>query len=89
MTMKRIFENKKLQELIQDVAELANYLWQKGWAERNAGNISINLCDILHGVEITNIEKFPSFKLKKLYLDLAGNYFFVTGTGKRMPRPCT
>ena len=84
MTMKRIFENKKLQELIQEVAELANYLWQKGWAERNAGNISINLCDILPGVEINNIEKFPSFKLKKLYLDLAGNYFFVTGTGKRM-----
>jgi rhamnulose-1-phosphate aldolase len=84
MTTKRIFENKKLQELLHDVAELASYLWQKGWAERNAGNISVNLCDILPGVEIHNLEKLPSFKLQKVYPELAGTFFYVTGTGRRM-----
>ena len=35
--------NDKLKEQLDEVAEIAGYLWQKGWAERNAGNISINI----------------------------------------------
>jgi rhamnulose-1-phosphate aldolase len=38
--------NRKLQRLVLDVAELAQYLWQKGWAERNAGNISVNPAEL-------------------------------------------
>ena len=46
--MKEFFqENKKIAKIITEVAGLANYLWQKGWAERNAGNISVNLSDIM------------------------------------------
>ena len=30
---------------IEQVAEVAGYLWQKGWAERNGGNIVINVTD--------------------------------------------
>ncbi|MDP4208703.1 MAG: rhamnulose-1-phosphate aldolase [Bacteroidota bacterium] len=82
--MNTIFDNKQLQEKIHDVAELADYLWQKGWAERNAGNISINLCDILKDVTVTDLEKYPEFKLKKALPGLKGGFFFVTGTGKRM-----
>lgn len=26
-----------------EVAEVAGYLWQKGWAERNGGNITVNV----------------------------------------------
>jgi rhamnulose-1-phosphate aldolase len=36
-------ENSKL--VIDRVAEVAGYLWQKNWAERNGGNISVNLYD--------------------------------------------
>lgn len=35
--------NRQLTERIAEVAEVAGYLWQKGWAERNGGNISYNL----------------------------------------------
>ena len=28
---------------IDKVAEVAGYLWMKGWAERNVGNITINI----------------------------------------------
>ena len=28
---------------IDKVAEVAGYLWQKGWAERNGGNITVNI----------------------------------------------
>jgi rhamnulose-1-phosphate aldolase len=80
---KTIAGNKPLQELIHDVAELAQYLWQKGWAERNAGNISVNIKHLIKK-GIKNIDDYPSYKLVKSYPELAGGYFFVTGTGKRM-----
>ena len=28
---------------VDKVAEVAGYLWQKGWAERNGGNITVNV----------------------------------------------
>ena len=33
---------------IEQVAKVAGYLWQKGWAERNGGNIVINITDQLN-----------------------------------------
>lgn len=76
-------ENKKISKIINEVAGLANYLWQKGWAERNAGNISVNLSDIMTEAEL-ELEHFPKFQLEREYEALANMYFFVTGTGKRM-----
>ena len=81
--MADIQNNKKLQKIILEVAELAQYLWQKGWAERNAGNISININHIVKE-EITELDEFPFYKLGQAYPELANRYFFVTGTGKRM-----
>ena len=30
---------------IEQIAEAAGYLWQKGWAERNGGNITVNITE--------------------------------------------
>ena len=30
---------------IEKVAEVAGYLWQNGWAERNGGNITVNITE--------------------------------------------
>lgn len=30
---------------IGQIAEAAGYLWQKGWAERNGGNITVNITE--------------------------------------------
>ena len=43
--MKTIRNNEKLMAEIGRIAEVAGYLWTKGWAERNGGNISVNLTD--------------------------------------------
>ncbi|MCF8226970.1 MAG: rhamnulose-1-phosphate aldolase [Bacteroidales bacterium] len=75
--------NKKVTRVIKDVAELANYLWQRGWAERNAGNISYNLSGMI-GEEFSQMEDYPIFNLDRSYDALKNGYFFVTGTGKRM-----
>ena len=76
--------NEKLQSRIDEVAEVAGYLWEKGWAERNGGNISYNITDVVDDNirALTPVsEKFP---IGKPVPALSGNYFLVTGTGKRM-----
>ena len=41
-----ILDNRPLlAEAVAQVAEAAGYLWQKGWAERNGGNITINITE--------------------------------------------
>ena len=37
-----------LRQEIEKVAEVAGYLWQKGWAERNGGNIVVNVTESLN-----------------------------------------
>ena len=32
---------------ILKAAEVAGYLWQKGWAERNGGNITVNITELV------------------------------------------
>ncbi|MBQ1951763.1 MAG: rhamnulose-1-phosphate aldolase, partial [Alistipes sp.] len=45
---KSILENRPaLKAEIDKVAEVAGYLWQKGWAERNGGNITINVTEFV------------------------------------------
>lgn len=39
--------NERLMAEIDRIAEVAGYLWTKGWAERNGGNISGELTTLL------------------------------------------
>ena len=32
---------------VEKVAEVAGFLWQKGWAERNGGNITVNVTELV------------------------------------------
>lgn len=46
--MKSILDNRPaLAKAVNDVAEVAGYLWQKGWAERNGGNITVNVTEFV------------------------------------------
>jgi rhamnulose-1-phosphate aldolase len=82
--MKQIMkQNKKVRKIILQVAEVAQYLWQRGWAERNAGNISVNISHLITD-DFNNLDDCPFFKLNNNYPELSGKYFFVSGTGRRM-----
>jgi len=82
--MKHLFKkNKPYKSLVLETAEIAGYLWQRGWAERNAGNISVNLNEI-GCPEISDFSPFPFYQLPVSYPKLSGGCFLVTGTGKRM-----
>ena len=46
--MKSILENRpELKAVVYQIAEVAGYLWEKGWAERNGGNIVVNITDLV------------------------------------------
>ena len=69
---------------IDKVAEVAGYLWQKGWAERNGGNIVVNITDLMDD----QLKALPAISdIKPIGMELPhikGCYFYCKGTNKRM-----
>ena len=69
---------------IEQIAEAAGYLWQKGWAERNGGNITVNITDYVDDA----IRQLPAIceenPIGLTLPHLKGQYFYCKGTGKRM-----
>jgi len=83
--MKKIHKIKKVKKVILEVSEVANFLWLRGWAERNAGNISVNIDDLVKKDEIDlDLSEYNKYELEKSFPALSNMMFFVTGTGKRM-----
>ena len=83
--MKSILDNRpELSKQVWEVAEVAGYLWQKGWAERNGGNITINITDVIDD-EIRNLKAISDrVEIGVTLPHLKGCYFFCKGTNKRM-----
>ena len=82
--MEWIRNDKELMAEIGRIAEVAGYLWTKGWAERNGGNISVNVTSLMGNDEKALPALGESIPLQEAMPHLAGNFFYVTGTGKRM-----
>jgi rhamnulose-1-phosphate aldolase len=86
-------ENAAYNHLINEIHEVADYLWLKGWAERNSGNISIYLTDLVSD-DLAKIKKenlseqsginHPIFSLQESFPSLADSVFYITGSGCRM-----
>ena len=83
--MKSILENRPaLAAEIDKVAEVAGYLWQKGWAERNGGNITVNITEHVDDA----IRALPAisgrYPIGTVLPRLKGSWFFCKGTNRRM-----
>ena len=73
-----------LRAVIDQIAEVTGYLWQKGWAERNGGNITVNVTEWMDD-ECKAMPAIAPVKQIGLTLPhLKGSYFYCKGTGKRM-----
>lgn len=83
--MKSILENRpELAVEVNKAAEVAGYLWQKGWAERNGGNITVNITEFVDD-EIRQMEPISDVVAIGTVLPyLKGCYFYCKGTNKRM-----
>jgi rhamnulose-1-phosphate aldolase len=73
-----------LREVIEQVAEVTGYLWQKGWAERNGGNITVNITEFADAEMAALPALTPAQPIGKTLHNLRGKFFYVKGTGKRM-----
>ncbi|MBE6281313.1 MAG: rhamnulose-1-phosphate aldolase [Bacteroides sp.] len=83
--MKSILENRpELSKEVYKVAEVAGYLWQKGWAERNGGNITVNVTEYVDD----EIKAMPAISdvmpIGVTLPNLKGCYFYCKGTNMRM-----
>ena len=83
--MKSILEGRPaLKAEIEKIAEVAGYLWQNGWAERNGGNITVNVTRFIDD-EVRQMPAISDVKPIGVALpQLKGAYFYCKGTGKRM-----
>lgn len=75
--------SEALKKIISEVAEAAGFMWQRGWAERNAGNISVNLADLPPSSLPSDYQPF-FIPLPAACPQLAGMSFLITATNRRM-----
>ena len=83
--MTSILDNRPaLHAAVWQVAETAGYLWEKGWAERNGGNITVNITEHVDDA----MRAMPAISEPKaigtVLPHLKGCWFYCKGTQKRM-----
>jgi rhamnulose-1-phosphate aldolase len=81
--MKALHITNEVQQQIDELSTVAQLLWERGWAESNAGNISIDISGKLKPIG-SSLKQFPQQRLSKQYPNLAKAQFLVTGAGTRM-----
>ena len=83
--MTSILENRPaLTAEVEKVAETAGYLWQKGWAERNGGNITVNITEHVDDAMRALPAISAPIAIGLTLPNLKGCWFFCKGTQKRM-----
>lgn len=71
-----------MKESTRQMAAVAEYLWHKGWAERNAGNMSVRLeADVR---DLLPEESGRHIELEHACPSLEGHYLLLSGSGTRM-----
>ena len=79
-----IFQKKEMKSIFVQIAVISQILWDRGWAERNAGNFSINVSGLFTSKELDRLSFYPFFPLSKRYPELDRTVFLLSGTGTRM-----
>lgn len=74
--------NDAVKEEIAKVSEVSQYLWQREWAERNGGNISVDLTDIFG--EVPRVDSPLKSLPLQLPISCANRVYYVKGTGQRI-----
>jgi len=78
----RITQFPELAAILDEVLGVSEYLWQRGWAERNAGNLSVDVTEYVSSWKLRSGSKSRR-KFDYTYPVLAGRSFLVTGSGRR------
>lgn len=68
----------KLSKIYNEISEVAELIHNKGWAEKNAGNFSYKVDELIESISAEEIALSTAFPL------LSDSCFVITGKGKRM-----
>ncbi len=63
-----LMQNPDFRYLVDKISDIGERIWQRGMAEANAGNISVNITDLFE---------------RELQVSLDGEWYLVSGTGSR------
>ena len=72
-----------IENLLDKFAEISEYIWQKSWAEKNAGNISVNITENV-SFNLPESNLISTNNLNKIYSSLSNNTFLITAANTRM-----
>jgi rhamnulose-1-phosphate aldolase len=75
--------NDNLKKTLSEISLIAGILFEKGWAEGNSGNISVNITQLFDRWQDVPVEH-ASMNLKRPYKVLAGQCLFVSDKGISM-----
>lgn len=70
----------KLKTIISDISVICSIAWENGWAEANAGNISIDVSSLM---EIDDYSYFQKTELDQKYKNLNNKILLLTASGSR------
>jgi len=72
-----------LEAVAREIAEVGTHLWARGWAERNAGNLSVDVTELVPSEEPDPVRcvELPGAGAQP---ELAGRCFLITATGARL-----
>ncbi len=73
-----------LEAEVNKTAEVAGHLWEKGWAERNGGNITVNVTELVDDEVRAMPAIAPATAIGLTLPHLKGCYFYCKGTNMRM-----
>ncbi len=79
----RLRDNTKFWRVLAAAAEVAGLLWGKGWAERNAGNLSFDVTDVVPAPDGAGVAAGAT-ALPRSFPELGGRRLLVTAAGSRM-----
>ena len=79
----RLRDASAFESVLAGAAEVAGLLWEKGWAERNAGNLSFDVTDLVPAVDGAG-DSAAAPLLPRPFPELGGRRILVTAAGSRM-----
>ena len=81
--MLEISLTKELQDVVDEIAYVSGYMWERGWAERNAGNFTVDVTNLFPR-DMKNGNQFLNVNLQFSQPELAGRSFIVKVAGAPM-----
>jgi rhamnulose-1-phosphate aldolase len=76
-------KNKDCKLLIEELKRVSGFLYEKGWAEANAGNFSVNISHLNKWQKVKS-NNYIKIKLNNSYNYLKNNTILTSATGSRM-----